>query len=47
LDSFRILSRTKTPEARAALERLCAYYEAVSQPAEAARYRQRLASLGS
>jgi serine/threonine protein kinase/Tfp pilus assembly protein PilF len=47
VDGYRVLSRTKTPEARAALERLVAYYEAVSQPAEAARYRERLASLGS
>jgi len=47
VNGYRVLSRTKTPEARAALERLVAYYEAVSQPAEAARYRERLASLGS
>ena len=47
VDGYRVLSRTKTPEARRALERLVAYYEAVSRPAEAARYRERLASLGS
>jgi len=45
LDSYRILSGRKTFEARAALERLVVYYESVSQPAEAAHYRERLASV--
>jgi serine/threonine-protein kinase len=47
VDGFRMLSTTRAPEARTALERLIAYYDAVSRPAEAARYRERLASFGS